>query len=157
MADSITDCLKNVSLPRWSQFICSLPRTPCSSQNNFPMLICLFLFLVHCICTLLEMTFWSPPWQTPHLLQNSSLFTWFWIGRRKSGQATLRSIFQSCISPHFDISSCYDFHTLKNIFGFFSPHQSYKVPFLRVTRRTFKIREAVTCSRSHNLWLILNR
>lgn len=162
MADSTTDCLKTCLFPRWSFFnsfaLCLERLAP--ARITFPCAwLGLFLFLVHCVLHSSWNDLLSPPWQTPHS---------FKILRYSHGSElaegnlvkllTQFHLPESCISPHFDISSCYDFlHFKKKYFWIPSPYQSYKVPFLRVTRRTFKIREAVTCSRSHNLWLILNR
>lgn len=135
MADSTTDCLKTFLFPRWSFFnsfaLCLELLAP--ARITFPCAwLGSFLFLVHCILHSSWNDLLSLPWQTPHS---------FKILRYSHGSElaegnlvkllTQFHLPESCISPHFDIFSCYDFpHFFFYIFGFFLPIRAIKFHFL---------------------------
>lgn len=155
-----TNCLTmwpTLSKVKNLQLLFTLPRTLCSSQNNFLMRVTWLILIFSPLCLALFLKWPSDAsLPNPTLLSHCSSFTLSRDWQKKFGQVihsspsfrTVVSLREPLTSLQLDMFSCFHFLRLFHICRFY---QNYKVPFLGVTVRTFKIREAVTCSRTHSL------
>lgn len=136
-----TGCLKmrlTLSKVKHLLLLFTLPRTLCSSQNNFPMRVTWLILIFSPLCLALFLKWPSDAsLPNPTLLYNCSSFTASRNWQKEIWSShLLQPIFQgwkflrgSCTTPHFDTFSCYDFIHIFHICRFFLPIRTIKFHF----------------------------